>query len=277
MRRRAPGYDPAVERAAVLLVAALAGGCGGETVEVPVTLALDAESCTTDIPDYIELTCPTAVGVALWGADSAERLQESCVDLPGTDRTLTALPPLLADVQLSTTADEPVRLEIGLFAPRSAGDGCPEVAARPADLLLYGETEPTDLATTLRGISVQMVCVDVSVGEWEACAGACDDGYNACIETGYCMQALAECNAACRDGDEQCAADCQGRLDECVADECRAARAECTAECPAATDCDTRCDDEYALCMEWGACDGRYETCLLDCDEAPPSSCAAVY
>jgi hypothetical protein len=62
-----------------------------------------------------------------------------------------------------------------------------------------------------------------------------------------------------------------------MVDECSAARNACLAECSGQTGCDTRCDDEHDLCLQYGACDGRYETCLLDCDAAEADDCAFVY
>lgn len=136
-----------------------------EDVEVPVTMTIDTASCTTEEPDFVELTCPTAVGLTLWGDESADRLQSVCLDLPGTDRTLVALPPLLDTVDLSTMTTEPVRLEMGLFAPRAASDGCPDVSENHADMLLKGDTEPTDLSSTVRGLAVTIVCVSVESSE----------------------------------------------------------------------------------------------------------------
>lgn len=266
-------------RRQVALVAAAALGaaaCGGDKVEVLVTLSLDQESCTTDAPDFVELTCPTAVGVALRGAESEDQLEGACVDLPGTDRTLVALPPLLESVELSTSADEPVRLEIGLFAPRAASDGCPDVSAGDDAMLLYGDTEPTDLSSTVRGLAVNIVCVDVDTDSYETCYTACDDGYNSCIDKTWCQQEYDTCAAACA-GDAACLATCQTALDACTPDECTAQNDECLAECGAGSDCAIRCGDEHEECLQFGACDARYTTCLNDCDAAPPASCAAIY
>lgn len=264
-------------RRQVALVAAAAlsaPGCGGEEVEVLVTLSLDVDSCTTDAPDWVELTCPTAVGVSLWGAESQSRLEGLCVDLPGTDRTLEALPPLLESVDLSTTADEPIKLEIGLFAPRAASDGCPDVSARTSDLLLYGDTEPTDLSSTVRGLAVDIVCARVDVDSYETCYTTCDGGYNSCFEVGWCQQEHDACAAACA-GDDECVTGCQDALAACTADECTAQNAECLAECTEG--CETRCGSEHEECLQFGACDARYTTCLDDCDAAPPEGCAFIY
>jgi hypothetical protein len=253
-------------------------GCGGENTAISVTLALDIDTCTTDAPDWIELTCPTAVGVALVGAESDEALETSCLDLPGTDRTLEALPPLLDQVDLTTAADQPVRLEIGLYAPRAASDGCPDVDDAATDMLLYGDSDPADLAnTTARGLSVTLVCVDVDADSYETCATACDDAYNTCIAAGWCQQQHDICTAGCADGHDDCLAMCQAELDACTADECAALDQDCRAGCNGQDGCDTRCNDENTSCLQYGACDGRYDTCLLDCDTAPPAACASIY
>jgi len=243
---------------------------------VPVTLTLDEASCTVDTPDWVELTCPTAVGVSLWGAESEDRLESACVDLPGTDRTLQSLPPLLASVELSTSADEPVVLEIGLFAPHAASDGCPDVSAFDADMRLYGETEATDLSSSVRGLAVNIVCVDVDTDSYQVCYTTCDDTYNSCFEQTWCQQVYDACSGACAAGDADCMAQCQSGLEACMVDECSALSDDCMTGCPE-TGCGTRCTDENAECLEFGACDARYTTCLNDCDAAPPPSCAAIY
>jgi hypothetical protein len=245
-----------------------------ENVEVPVTMTLDTESCTTDAPDFVELTCPTAVGVALWGDRSQERLEEACLDLPGTDRTLEVLPALLEDLDLSTSGDEPVRLEIGLFAPRAASDGCPDVSEQEEDMLIYGDSEPTDLATSVRGLAVTIVCV--SVESSEVCYTACDDAYNGCTETGWCQQTYDACSAACA-SDADCLSMCQSDFEACMVDECSSLDADCRAGCDGRAGCDARCDSEHDDCLQYGACDARYDTCLDDCDTAPPGTCATVY
>ena len=266
-------------RRQLALVAAAALGaaaCGGEEVEVLVTLTLDQESCTTDAPDWVELTCPTAVGVALWGAESESRLEGACLDLPGTDRTLEALPPLLEAVDLSTSADEPVRLEIGLFAPRAAADGCPDVRARDQDMLLYGDTEPTDLAKSARGLAVEIVCLGVDVDSYEGCYGVCDTAYNSCFAAGWCQQEYDTCAAACA-GATDCLMTCQTERDACMTDECAAQNQDCLAACEGQDGCNVRCGNEHTECMQYGACDARYTTCLDECDAAPPDSCAFIY
>lgn len=272
---RRTGQEVARPRVA-LVAAALAAACGGEEIDVRVTLTIDEASCTIDTPDWVELTCPTAVGVSLWGAESESRLEGSCLDLPGTDRTLEALPPLLESVELSTSADEPVRLEIGLFAPRAASDGCPDVAANDALMLLKGDTEPTDLSSTVRGLAVEIQCVDVDVDYYESCYTVCDDSYNACFETGWCQQEYDTCAAACA-GDTTCVMTCQTALESCSADECTTQNQECLDECGEGSDCGIRCGDEHEECLQFGACDARYTTCLNDCDAATPTSCAAIY
>jgi len=264
-------------RPAALVAALAALGCKGKDVEVPVTMTLDMASCTTDYPDSVELTCPTAVGVSLWGGESAERLESECIDLPGTDRTLVALPSLLADVDLSTSsADEPVRLEIGLFAPQSAGDGCPDVQDFDAKMLLYGDTEPIDLAAP-RGFAVNIVCLDVDVDFYQGCYTDCDDTYNSCFEQTWCQQDYDACVAACTEGDAGCMSACQSDLEACMVDECSALNEDCMAGCSGDAGCDTRCASENTECLEYGACDARYTTCLNDCDTATPTSCASIY
>ncbi len=260
-----------------LLAAALSGGAckKAEDVEVPVTMTIDTASCTTDAPDFVELTCPTAVGVALWGDTSMERLESACLDLPGTDRTLEALPALLDGVDLSTSTDEPVRLEIGLFAPRAASDGCPDVSERREDMLIYGDTEPTDLSATVRGLAVTIVCLSVELSE--TCYAVCDDGYNACIETGWCQETYDACSAACAEGDASCMSMCQSDFEACMVDECSSLDANCRAGCSGQTGCDARCDSEHDECLQYGACDARYTTCLNDCDTAKPGVCATIY
>jgi len=246
-----------------------------EDVEVPVTMTIDTASCTTEEPDFVELTCPTAVGLTLWGDESADRLQSVCLDLPGTDRTLVALPPLLDTVDLSTMTTEPVRLEMGLFAPRAASDGCPDVSENHADMLLKGDTEPTDLSSTVRGLAVTIVCV--SVESSEVCYTACDDAYNPCLDIGWCQQTYDSCSAGCADGDTECLSMCQTAFEACMVDECSSLDEDCRTGCSGQEGCETRCTDEHNECLKLGACDARYDTCLNDCDVAPPGTCATVY
>ena len=270
--------------AAIAIAAALAG-CGGDPPVVPVTLELDGDSCGTEQPDEVLLSCAAAVGVLVRSRQDGAVLEEACVDLPGTERTLAALPPVLSGVDLSGLSEPSVQLELGVFTPRSAVQGCPQVGDGRPEMAVWA-AESLELDGADRAV-VRLECAGIGRNSG-GCADACDDEYVTCESDGgqtACGAAYESCAASCDDDESWCFSYCENGRQECLENDgwsaCELVLDGCVIRCDdeysgdAESECEQDCYGDYQMCREVGFCELLQEDCLDDCEPDGPT-CASL-
>jgi hypothetical protein len=267
-----------VRRLVALL--SLAFACGGESVLVPVTLSLDATSCTTDTPDLVAIACESQVGVWVKSGDptAPDILEHACVSMPEVS-TLADLPSVLEGVDLSGLAAGEVWLEVGVYAPST--DSCPPIEEFAEDMVAYGQTDVADISQTSRGLMLELACFAVDDGStYEACSLQCTDDHDLCLEWGEtwpCETPYDDCLNACAPEDDICLTGCDSDYDACIAGlalPCEAALDPCLTDCAGDIPCEDDCFLTYDTCVMTG-CDTGQTQCLAQCD-AGDESCAVV-
>lgn len=265
-----------------ILLSALAA-CGGDAVLVPVTLTLDSETCTTSAPDLVALSCDSSVGVWVRTGDpeAPDTLEQACIDFASTDKTLADLPEILSTVDLSGLGGGEVWLELGVFSPSSAEQGCPEIADFSDDMVVYGETVATEIGGTSRGLMIELLCYAVDDGStFELCRADCIEAHDYCpdaAESGTCDLEYDDCLNACDPDDDACFIACDDTYTVCLDAQpmpCGDALCPCLDGCGGDIACEDACYETYDSCIVTN-CDQTYQTCLGSCSAAQ-DSCAAV-
>lgn len=268
----------------VSLVAGLAA-CGGDEVLVPVTLNLDSASCATNSPSQVTLSCDSAVGAWVKRGDPADPdvVESSCVDFASTGMSLAELPAVLSDtVDLSGISAGDVWLEIGVYSPATAADGCPDIAALDDHMVAYGQTSPSDIANASRGIAIILACYAVEVGTtFDVCTADCAEANTYCpcaAESGPCDLLYDDCYAACADTDDPCLAACDADWETCIDDQptpCDDRLTVCLDDCNGDLTCEDLCYDDYDTCVAMN-CETANTTCLGRCDARQDATCASA-
>jgi hypothetical protein len=263
------------------LLAALAA-CGGEEVLIPVTLNLDSSTCATNSPAQVTFSCDSALGAWVRRGDPADpdTSESACVDVATNGMTLAALPEILSQsIDLSGISAGDVWLEIGVYSPASADDGCPEIAALDQNMSVYGRSRATDLAGPSHGITLILQCYAVDDGsELDACTTRCNEVHDYCptaYESGPCDLDSNACYEACPADDEPCYAACDADYDVCIEDQptpCNDADTICYEECMGDINCEDECCMKYEECVQ-DNCETSHTVCLGRC-EALQDSCA---
>lgn len=270
--------------AALALVGGLA--CGGESVVVPVSLALHPGTCTTKVPDQIALTCDSSVGAWVKRGDPAEpdTVEEDCVDFASNGQTLAGLPEILSSgIDLSGIGAGQVWLEIGMYSPSTAADGCPDISDLADQMVVYGRTSPTEIENASRGFAIDLFCYAVQDGsDPEMCATDCETAFTSCpdaFESGTCDLDWEECLNACPIDDEPCMVLCDESYDDCIDSEptpCADAETACYDDCAGDLTCEDGCTDDYDACVEMN-CETSHTTCRSRCDVLQqPDLCASA-
>ncbi len=265
-------------------LAALAAACAGDELLVPVTLTLDSATCTTKSPAQISFTCDSAVGAWVRRGDPADpdTVEDACVDFPTDGGDLAGLPALLSSsVDLSGLSGGELWLEMAVYSPASAADGCPEVATFSEQMALYGRTVTTEISGTSRGLTVELFCYAVDDGSTaDACTADCEEVHTYCpdaFESGPCDLDYDDCANACDPADEPCFALCDEAYDTCLEDQptpCSDAEDACYDGCAGDLTCEDDCCNAYYDCVA-ANCETSHTTCLGRCS-ALQDSCASA-
>jgi hypothetical protein len=275
-----------VTRRAALLALSLAAACGGEEVDVPISLNLDIATCNTEAPGDISFSCDSAVGVWVRRGDPADpdTSDAACVDFATSGESLVGLPDILSEsVDLSGLSGGDLWVEMAVVSPGSAAEGCPDLAIPyPDQVSIYGRSRVTDVATTSVGLKTQLFCYAVNDQTPLAdCMTRCDDVHAGCpesFEAGPCDLEWDDCIAACAVDDEPCLALCDTDYEVCLDDQptpCTDADTVCYANC--ADDdvgCQDECDDLFYECID-ANCETDYTICQGRCS-AMQDSCATA-
>jgi hypothetical protein len=268
----------------VILFAGLAA-CGGEEVLVPVTLNLDSATCGTNSASEVRLTCDSAVGAWVKRGDPAEpdTAERSCVDFASTGMSLAELPAVLADgVDLSGISAGEVWLEIGVYSPATAADGCPEIASLDDHMVAYGRTSPAEIANASRGFKLILACYAVDVGvTFDTCTADCEEAHTYCpdaAESGPCDLISDDCYNTCAVDDEPCYAACDADWDTCIDDQptpCDDRLTPCLDDCNGDLTCEDLCYGDYDTCVAMN-CETAHTTCLGRCNALEDATCASA-
>jgi hypothetical protein len=275
-----------IGRALAVLLGVTAAGCGGDSVLVPVTLNLDSLTCGTNSPAQVSLSCDSAVGAWVRRGDPADpsTAEDACVDFASNGESLADLPAVLSDsVDLSGISAGDVWLEIGVYSPASAADGCPDISALDSHMVAYGRTSPSDLSNASRGIELIVACYAVDVGiASDTCTADCEEDlttYCPCgAESGPCDRLLDDCYNACAADDEPCYAACDADWETCIDDQptpCDDALTRCLDDCSGDLTCEDACYDDYDDCIAAG-CQTAHTTCLARCSALEDATCASA-
>lgn len=270
--------------AALPLIGGLA--CGGESVVVPVALSLHPGTCTTRAPGQVSLACDSAVGAWVKRGDPAEpdTVEEDCVDFASNGQTLAALPDALSSsLDLSGIAAGQVWLEIGVYGPSTAGDGCPAITELADNMVVYGRSSPAEIANASRGFAVDLFCFAVDDGVApEDCTASCEEAHDYCpdaFESGTCDLDYDDCINACPVDDEPCLTLCDGDYDSCLDAEptpCADVETLCYNDCAGDLTCEDACTDDYDACVLMN-CETSHTTCRARCDVLEqPDLCASA-
>lgn len=245
-----------MRRAAAALAALLSAcGGGGDKVPVQVSLGLDESTCGTVDPASVHFNCATSVGVWVREADTdgfaGTIIEQACVDLPGPDPTLAALPEVLSTVDLGGLSDRAVILELAVYGPGVAAEGCPTLDDFVIETLVWGETSPIRLSAADGALDLELFCEIYAATE--ICVEDCEIEYETCVNGDPAVAAGGE--------------DCEG------------ADAACYQLCDdggGADDCYLACDAEYATCVE-ARCGTARDTCVSGCDDSGEAdSCISI-
>ena len=265
-------------------LALFAAACGGDELLVPVTLTLDSSTCTTKTAGEINFTCNSAVGAWVRRGDPVEpdTVDDACVDFASDGADLAGLPAILSQsVDLSGLSGGELWLEMAVFSPASAADGCPDVSAFSDQMAVYGRTVTTEISGTSRGLTVELFCYAVDDGSTEdACTTDCNEEHDYCpdaFESGPCDLDYDDCFAACPVDDEPCYALCDGAYDTCIEDQptpCSDAEDACYDACAGDLTCEDDCCDGYYDCV-MANCETAHTVCLGRCS-AMQDSCASA-
>jgi hypothetical protein len=268
----------------VVLIAGLAA-CGGEEVLVPVTLNLDSLTCATNSPGQVSLTCDSAVGAWVRRGDPADpsTSEDACIDFASDGESLAELPAILADsVDLSGISAGDVWLEIGVYGPASAADGCPEITALDDHMIAYGRTYTTDLSKASHGVTLILACYAVDTGaNPDTCTADCEEAHTYCpcaAESSSCDLISDDCYNACAADDEPCYAACDADWNTCIDDQptpCDSVLEPCLDECSGDLTCENACYDDYDDCVAMN-CETANTTCLGRCNAVQDATCASA-
>ncbi|HEU5054980.1 MAG TPA: hypothetical protein VFU21_00585 [Kofleriaceae bacterium] len=272
-------------RRAAWLAFALAAACGGEELEVPIRLNLDIATCNTEAPGDISFSCDSAVGVWVRRGDPADpdTSEDACVDFATSGESLAGLPDVLSSsVDLSGLSAGDLWVEMAVYSPGAAADGCPEIVAPyPEQTSIYGRSRVTNVGGTSRGLKVQLFCYAVNDSTPLAdCNSRCDEIHTLCpdaFESGPCDLDVDDCYTACGVDDEPCLALCDTEYEACLADQptpCNDADIICYEECQEDINCQYECDDLYNACIA-ANCETDYTVCQGRCG-AMQDSCATA-
>ncbi len=260
--------------------------CGGEEVVVPVTLNLDSLTCDTNSPSQVSLGCDSAVGAWVRRGDPADpdTSEEDCIDFASNGQTLADLPAALADkVDLSGISSGDVWLEIAVYSPATAADGCPEISAFDDHMVAFGRTRTTDISNASRGITLILACFAVDTGvALDTCTADCDEDqttYCLCgAESGPCDRVYDDCYTACAADDEPCYAACDADWDTCIEDQptpCDDALTPCLEDCTGDLTCEDACYSDYDSCVA-ANCETAHSVCLDRCNAQEGATCASA-
>lgn len=264
-------------------LAVAAAACGGDSLLVPVTLTLDSATCTTKAPDRISFTCDSAIGAWVRRGDPEEpaTVEDACVDFATTGGDLADLPAALSSsVDLSGLGGGDLWLELAVYSPGSAADGCPDIAALSTDMAVYGRTVTTEISGTSRGLTLELFCYAVNDGsDLAACMADCEEVHDYCpcaAESGPCDLDYDDCLNTCPADDEPCYAVCDGDYDTCLDDQptpCDDALTLCFDTCAGDLTCEDDCYLTYDDCVA-ANCETSHTVCLGRCG-ALQDSCAS--
>jgi hypothetical protein len=254
-------------------------------------MAIDLASCGVAEPESILLHCAATAGVWLRAASDGRVLDQACVDFDdlgdggqGEDGgdpfdplwTLADLPPLLAGVQLTTTIDEEVRVDVAVYVPWSASDGCvppdrlPDGAPAP-ELVVSGGSLPDRLSESPSGLPITLACSapPLPADEWAECEDRCFDEEDLCFdEAGVdpCFDAFFDCTSPCED--LKCETMCEEALDACLGltpeGTCFLESKPCRDECAENPLCKADCDGENLDCLD-RVCPAVFDECAEGC------------
>jgi len=251
---------------------------------VPVTLNLDSASCGTNTATQVSLSCDSAVGAWVKRGDPADPdiSEDACVDFASDGESLAALPALLSDsVDLSGISSGDVWLEIGVYAPASAADGCPEISALDDHMIAYGRTSTTDISNASRGVTLIVSCFAVDTGlTMDTCTADCAETHTYCpyaAESGPCDLIVDDCYNACAADDEPCFAACDADWDVCIDDQptpCDDVLTPCLDECTGDLTCEDDCYEDYDDCVAMN-CETLNDTCVARCGVVEDATCAS--
>lgn len=265
--------------AALLALAA----CSTEPVTVPVSLAVDSDTCATTVPEQVVITCAATVGVWVRDSETTAILDQACQDLPAPSSSLADLPQALSSIALDEVGEGAVYIDLAIHSPATAADGCPTVDDFASELIVYGSTSTAILSdsSTLR---LELQCWNVDVGDVEICEAGCDSQLESCTpeEMPTCDETYDECIAICDEGDQDCLDNCTLDYEACRAsDECEVALDACLDNCLATgggLDCDSACYDEHESCLAArpDSCQVEYSDCITSCSDGDVEYCASV-
>jgi hypothetical protein len=258
--------------------------CGGEQVVVPVTLNLDSLTCGTNTANQVSLSCDSAVGAWVKRGDPADPdvSEDACIDFASDGKSLADLPAILSDnVDLSGISAGDVWLEIGVYGPASASDGCPEITALDDHMIAYGRSYTTDISKASHGFTVILACFAVDTGlTMDTCTADCAAAHDYCpcsAESSSCDLISDECYNACAPDDEPCYAACDADWDTCIEDQptpCDAVLEPCLDGCNGDLTCENACYDDYDDCVA-ANCETANATCVARCGIVEDAACAS--
>lgn len=260
----------------VVLALALGAACGGsDEVAVTVQMSLDPATCVVTEPASVQLDCDTTAGVWLRG-EAGEILDQACVDFTGELPTLADLPSLLAGVDLSTASSGDMWVDVAVYAPWHAADGClapddlPEGGGLP-QIIVRGSSG--SVTSSGQNGSVQVLLDCDSIGppiDTGQCDQMCSSDLEACFNGDRPIQCENELTV-CLDGctDQACDVECEDTFNGCLAATpegvCELDFETCTDDCLEGDEqCVAACDQDYEGCVDQ-ACSGAYDECTSGC------------
>jgi hypothetical protein len=147
----------------MLLIVALAlGGCGGDVIDLPVSLVLEEGGCAGPEPGTAWLPCGGRIGVWLV-SEQDEVLDEHCLPFTAEPRTIEDLPGLLEQVSFAgLRSGDRIELEIAIYSDDQLDtcarwdDGNPD-GALPA---YFGTSGLTELSESGPPLTVLLQCFE---------------------------------------------------------------------------------------------------------------------
>jgi len=289
---RSGGFPPTVKNGRLALALALAAGagCGSDpVVAIRVQMALDPDTCNGVAPDLVQLDCDAVVGVWLRVEPGDAILDHACVAVSAGQHTLAELPALLATTNLSTASTSSAYVEVAVYAPWRASDGCPapedvDSGTDPSRTIVWGFSEAVALGKSDDNFDVILSCDAIATpGQETDCPELCATDRQDCLAGASvvaCDAGRDTCLGGCPAGDDLCEATCQDQHDSCLADtidgNCELGFQDCTFDCdPGDQECADFCDADRRECLAIDCAD-EFTDCVDLCGDGEPPQCAQV-
>jgi len=250
----------------ILTAAAFFACTSADPTEIDVQMTLDAETCSIDEPGVIRLDCGGMVGVWLRDEATGATLGQACANLPEGETLDKLTTEHLAGVDLATTSNDAVRVEVAVYGGWTDADGCLPPAELPAEgapqIIMSGSSEPVTFADSDGRLDVALGCEPGNIAT-PAEIGACEN---------VCIQNRGQCNSfdafnACIDEETACLIPMC--LNQACADNCNENDLDCLFDC-VEPKCGAMClANVFFPCLDAAStalCERQFDTCLFGCE-----------